>query len=331
MGDVTNAEVSICDRLKSAREKTFGLRGRAAFARALGLSPTTYIYYEKGRVPPPDVLARAAEVAGVRLEWLITGQEPREKSVREIRNEWSAALPAELQAALDRFAEVAGPSGNSAAAMRALAETLAQVRDRFPPGRSHWQSQKLEQAEGMIPVLGRTAAGLVGSYAELLGERPAVTVADLAQKVLGLDVARKSAADLDTDDASLQSALPAAAAGSIALVQLREPLPSGVVEFVDAPAIRQKHPGAFALRVDGESMMPRFRHGDVVIAVAGREVRPGQAALVQIRGRVGVTLKLVRRESDAVYLVPLNERFETERLAAADIEWLAPVLFTVRF
>ncbi|NIA21820.1 MAG: helix-turn-helix domain-containing protein [Anaerolineaceae bacterium] len=344
MAPVSDDKSGICDRIRSAREAVFGLRGRAAFARALGLSPSTYIYYEKGRVPPAEVLARAAEVAGVRLQWLITGQGERETPVSEVRRQAGADLPPELQAAVDRLIERPAPAARSAlrrhshgasatAAARAFAEMLATVSQRFPAGRSAaWQEQRLSSTDGMIPILGRTAAGLVGSYQELLGEEPAVTVADIAQRALGLDVHRRAVADLETDDTTLQRTLPEAG-GEVSLVQLNEPLPSGVVEFLDAPALRQKHPSAFAVRVDGESMTPRFRHGDVVIAEPGGGIRPGQAALVQIRGRVGITLKLVRREEGPpplVHLVPINERYDTERLGQDDIEWMAPVLFSVR-
>jgi phage repressor protein C with HTH and peptisase S24 domain len=100
---------------------------------------------------------------------------------------------------------------------------------------------------------------------------------------------------------------------------------------VDAALVRQQYPSAFAMRVDGESMMPRFRHGDVVIAIAGLPVRDGEAALVKIRGRVGVTLKLVRREETTVHLIPINEKYDTERLPETEIEWLAPVLLAARF
>lgn len=321
----------VCERLRLVRETAFGPRGRAAFARALGLSPSTYIYYEKGRVPPADVLARAAEVAGVRLEWLITGRPPRDLSAREVRDARSPNLPAELQAALDRFLELLGTTGPSAGAAGALADLLEQVRSRFPEatGAAPGQ-QELKQTEGMIPVLGRTAAGLVGTYEELLGEAPAVTVADIARRALGLDVRLRPAVAVESDDPGAETLRESLRDGAT-LVQLSDPLPSGVIEFIDAPAVRAACPAAFALRVDGESMAPRFLHGDVVLAVPGRQVRSGQAALVQIRGRVGITLKLVRRDGHTVHLVPINETYDTERLECGDIEWMAPVLVALRF
>ena len=334
MAAASDDKAGICVRIRSAREAVFGPRGRAAFARALGLSPSTYIYYEKGRVPPAEVLVRAAEIAGVPLQWLITGQGEPQTPVSEVRSQAAAQLPVTLQAAVDRFIERAGPAENPTAAVRAFAEMLADLGTQFPAGRSAgWQRQQLKETEGMIPVVGRTAAGLVGSYQELLGEEPAVTIAEVTRQALGLDVHRKAAADMETDDSTLERTV-AEAGRDVALVQLNEPLPSGVVEFLDTPVVRRRHPSAFAVRVDGESMTPRFRHGDVVIAEPGGRIRRGQAALVQIRGRVGITLKLVRREEGpppVVHLVPINERYDTERLAESDIEWMAPVLFSVRF
>ena len=334
MADASDDKAGICDRIRRARESAFGPRGRAAFARALGLSPSTYIYYEKGRVPPAAVLARAAEIAGVQLQWLITGQGEPQTPLSEVRSQAAKALPVTFQAAVDRFIEHVGPADKSVAAARAFAEMLTAVAERFPAGRpAAWQQQQLTVTEGMIPVVGRTAAGLVASYQELLGEEPAVTIAQIARRALGLDVHRKAAADVQTDDSTVERTV-AEAGRDVALVQLDEPLPSGVVEFLDAPAVRRRYPSAFAVRVDGESMTPRFCHGDVVVAAPGGRVRPGQAALVQIRGRVGITLKLVRREegpSPVTHLVPINERYDTEGLAESDIEWMAPVLFCVRF
>ena len=331
MQKATHDTTGICERLRAVREKVFGPRGRATFARALGLSPSTYIYYEKGRVPPPEVLARAAEVAAVSLQWLVTGQEPRDVPAADLRRQWAERLPVDLQVALDRFAEQSPPGGLPPAASAALAEILDQVARRFPRGQpAQWHEASVERTEGMIPVLGRTAAGLVGSYQELLGEEPATTVADIARKALGLDVRRQTAAEIGSDEPRIGYPLDKLAE-AVSLVQLNHPLPSGVVEFIDAAVIRRAHPTAFAMRVDGESMTPRFRHGDVVIALAGRAVGQGQAALVKIRGRVGVTLKLVRRDDDAVHLVPINETYDTERLGAEEIEWTAPVLLAARF
>ncbi|MBE3070419.1 MAG: helix-turn-helix transcriptional regulator, partial [Planctomycetes bacterium] len=68
------SQTSLSERLCHLRQLVFGQRGRAAFARAVGVSPSTYNYYEKGRPPPTELLARAAEVTGADLTWLVTGR-----------------------------------------------------------------------------------------------------------------------------------------------------------------------------------------------------------------------------------------------------------------
>jgi transcriptional regulator with XRE-family HTH domain len=74
---------AICERLKQVRIQVCGPRGQSHFAALLNLSPSTYNYYEKGRIPPVDVLDRAAKVTGAPLLWLIRG-EPGEFSLESL-------------------------------------------------------------------------------------------------------------------------------------------------------------------------------------------------------------------------------------------------------
>jgi transcriptional regulator with XRE-family HTH domain len=64
----------ICRRVAQLRTQVAGARGKAAFARMLGISPSTYDYYESGRLPPADLLVRMAHVANADLLWLLTGR-----------------------------------------------------------------------------------------------------------------------------------------------------------------------------------------------------------------------------------------------------------------
>ncbi len=56
---------AICNRLKQLRIQVCGSRGQSHFAALLQLSPSTYNYYEKGRIPPVDVLDRSSRVTGI--------------------------------------------------------------------------------------------------------------------------------------------------------------------------------------------------------------------------------------------------------------------------
>jgi len=65
---------AICERLKQVRVHVCGPRGQSHFAALLKLSPSTYNYYEKGRIPPVDVLDRASRMTEAPLLWLIRGE-----------------------------------------------------------------------------------------------------------------------------------------------------------------------------------------------------------------------------------------------------------------
>ena len=75
---------AICERLKQVRIQVCGPRGQSHFAALLNLSPSTYNYYEKGRIPPVDVLDRAATMTGAPLLWLIRG-EPAEFALESLQ------------------------------------------------------------------------------------------------------------------------------------------------------------------------------------------------------------------------------------------------------
>jgi transcriptional regulator with XRE-family HTH domain len=82
--ETVDATASICERLKQVRVQVCGVRGQSHFANLLHLSPSTYNYYEKGRVPPVDVLDRAARLTGAPLLWLIRG-EPHDFQVADLK------------------------------------------------------------------------------------------------------------------------------------------------------------------------------------------------------------------------------------------------------
>src|ERR1035437_5719268 len=75
---------AMCEPLKQVRVQVCGARGQSHFAALLHLSPSTYNYYEKGRVPPVDVLDRASQVTGAPLLWLIGG-EPVDFSLESLK------------------------------------------------------------------------------------------------------------------------------------------------------------------------------------------------------------------------------------------------------
>ena len=64
----------ILERIKLVRTQHFGERGRAKFAKALGISPSTYNYYERNRLPSPSLLVKICMETSTDLRWLLTGE-----------------------------------------------------------------------------------------------------------------------------------------------------------------------------------------------------------------------------------------------------------------
>ncbi|MBP9826403.1 MAG: LexA family transcriptional regulator [Thermoanaerobaculia bacterium] len=77
-------------------------------------------------------------------------------------------------------------------------------------------------------------------------------------------------------------------------------------------------PGAFALRIDGESMLPEFRDGDVVVIDPAIMPRPGDFVVAR-SSQYGVTFRKYRPRGpnangeEVVELAPLNEDYPSVR------------------
>ncbi|WP_072239754.1 S24 family peptidase [Candidatus Williamhamiltonella defendens] len=77
---------------------------------------------------------------------------------------------------------------------------------------------------------------------------------------------------------------------------------------------------AFALRCQGESMMPRIQHGEFVVMEPNYKYKPGDEVLVQDdHGQVMVKTFLYQRD-DVVHLLSINSNHLPIRLAASTIE-----------
>jgi repressor LexA len=85
--------------------------------------------------------------------------------------------------------------------------------------------------------------------------------------------------------------------------------PVGVAEdYVRCPDLHD--PNAFAVRVVGDSMEPKYREGDVVILSPAAEVRSGDDCFVRFESPHETTFKRVFfEEEDKVRLQPRNEKY----------------------
>jgi SOS-response transcriptional repressor LexA/transcriptional regulator with XRE-family HTH domain len=329
----------ICSRIAQVRLELDGPRGKASFAKKLGLSPSTYDYYEANRMPPADVLVRIAQVANVDLRWLLTGASP-------------ATSVSCNHPAVQRAADLLAQCPSAAAPLAAFLDILAQAA-KFPPKETPGQSlsQPLTETsltfiepnapaaepvlgppqiatagakESWIPVLGRSAAGVPQFWSHQEDTTGLTMLGELVSRSAGRAQRRVTPARA----AAEQSAEPAP--DIVQIISLSEPQDENVAEFVASSELKSRHADAFAVRIDGESMAPEIRHGDLVILSPSAPAIDGRAAVVQLDGQIGVTCKLYRLEDQSVHLVPINEQFAPQVFPAQKVAWALRVLAKVR-
>jgi len=173
-----------------------------------------------------------------------------------------------------------------------------------------------------IPVLGRSAAGVPRFWSDAEDGRGVTRLDDLVARHAGRAPDRRRPARAAEDGAAGESVAQ--------LITLREPDETHVAEFVVAAGLKARHPDAFAVRIDGDSMAPEIRHGDLVVCSPSASAAEGRPAVVQLDGQIGVTCKLVRRDGDTVHLVPVNEQFAPQAFPADRLVWALRVLARIR-
>jgi len=309
-------EKAMIERVRLLRGQYAGNRGKSKFARALGISPSTYSYYENDRVPPTEVLLKICEVTGADLEWLLTGQSAEKKFAFGP----NSGLLQELDNLFTNNPELTE-------AVLAFIELLCQKKGVEGEFRSEVLGRKPDRP-GWIPVLGRTAAGIVHFWdqASLLEPKKAITELDeLVKKHIGKAIVGSvdGTVSIDLQALPLVDGIKRQEAN---LIQVCGQGQEQIVEFVQCEEVHKLFPDSFALHVDGDSMSPRINDGDIVILSPSVPAAQGQIGIARVANQIGVTCKLIRTTQKDAHLIPINERYETKVVAKKDLLWALAVL-----
>lgn len=97
-----------------------------------------------------------------------------------------------------------------------------------------------------------------------------------------------------------------------------------VVEFPASPAHK---PGVYALEVQGDSMMPLYRDGDVLIVEPGAQVRRNDRVVVRTREGEVMAKVLARQTPRTIELMSLNPEHPGRTLEATDVDWIARIIW----
>lgn len=96
-------------------------------------------------------------------------------------------------------------------------------------------------------------------------------------------------------------------------------------EMVEVPAGAKE--SSYALQVQGDSMLPLYRDGDVLIVEPGASLRKGDRVVVRTIGGEVMAKILVRQTAKLVELLSLNPEHPNREIPAREIDWTARIVW----
>jgi phage repressor protein C with HTH and peptisase S24 domain len=200
----------------------------------------------------------------------------------------------QIWTALDRLAERAGLSPSGLAKRSGLDPTTFNKSKRITAdGRERWPS-----TESVAKALAATNSS-IDTFVQLIGDS-----ARTVQSVPLLGFAQAGAGGYFDDSG----------------------FPSGKGwDEIALPSADDEH--AYALEISGDSMRPVYRDGDVIVVSPGTPIRRGDRVVVKTRGGEVMVKEMKRRTAKTLELQSLNPNQVDRTLAAADVEWIARIVW----
>ena len=94
---------------------------------------------------------------------------------------------------------------------------------------------------------------------------------------------------------------------------------------IDFPDLRD--PAAYALEVAGDSMMPVYRTGDIIVVSPAADIRRGDRVVVKTRKGEVMAKQVLRQTAQKLELGSLNPRHPTRSLEMSEVRWIARILW----
>jgi phage repressor protein C with HTH and peptisase S24 domain len=201
----------------------------------------------------------------------------------------------QIWTALDRLAARAGLSPSGLAKKSGLDPTTFNKSKRITPdGRPRWPS-----TESVAKALDATAT-TIDTFVQLIGDS-----GRLATQNVPLIGFAEAGAGGYFDDGGF-------------------PVGRGWDEIA-FPAVNDEH--AYALEISGESMMPAYRDGDVIVVSPAAPIRRGDRVVVKTKDGEVMVKELKRRTSKTIELRSLNPSHKERTLPVRDVVWIARIVW----
>lgn len=201
-----------------------------------------------------------------------------------------------IWAAIDRLAERYGLSASGLARKAGLdATSFNRSKRKGPDGRDRWPS-----TESVAKVLAATGASL-DEFMRMIDPDEGAGRA----RVPLVGMAQAGAGRLFSDDG-----MPTGGPGW------------DEVEFPDLAGER-----GFALEVQGDSMRPLYRHGDIVIVSKTAPIRKGDRVVVRTTAGEVMAKELKRKTAKLIELASLNPEHPDRTVPMAEVDWMARIVW----
>jgi phage repressor protein C with HTH and peptisase S24 domain len=96
-------------------------------------------------------------------------------------------------------------------------------------------------------------------------------------------------------------------------------------DLIDPPGEQEE--GSYALKVQGDSMLPLYRDGDVLIVRQETNPRIGDRVVVKTTGGEVMAKVLERRSAAQIELRSLHPEHANRQVALGDIDWIARIVW----
>jgi phage repressor protein C with HTH and peptisase S24 domain len=203
----------------------------------------------------------------------------------------------QVWAAIDTIAERYGFSASGLAKKSGLDPTSFNPSKRHgPDGRPRWPT-----TESIARVLEASGAS-VEEFTDLLTGRKGQPPRRKQIPLLGLAQAGKGGY---FDDSGF-------------------PVGSGWEE-IDVPGVTDHN--AYALEITGDSMLPVYREGDVIIVSPAATIRKGDRVAVKTADGQVMAKIMQRQTAKTVELVSINPEHEPKTIDMKDIDWMARIIW----
>jgi phage repressor protein C with HTH and peptisase S24 domain len=91
------------------------------------------------------------------------------------------------------------------------------------------------------------------------------------------------------------------------------------------PAVTDEH--AYALEISGDSMLPAYRKGDVIVVSPAAPVRRGDRVVVKTKSGEVMVKQLTRKTAKTIELQSLNSDHPDRTLPVSDVLWIARIVW----